>query len=263
MYKPIIISILIILTAFIISPSVLAQDIGTGSGDNPLNTITNRAGYKTVQGDAFIDTFIGKIIAMVLGFVGALFLGLIVFAGFQWMSAGGNEDTVSKARKKIVSSVIGLGIVLFAFIISNAIFTFFYTQSNRNGVPQTPEQNWLGNECDENSDCPASAPICEQIGLWRWCTCTEEACQQMGLHCYTATLTSNYCSECNLDEHCATGEECDGGECVQGGGGSPPPTLPPCPSPYSCNSINTCFNGTIQNNYSCPNSSEVCCEPDI
>lgn len=157
MLKTTIIAILIILAVFLISPSVLAQDIGTGSGANPLNTITSQAGYKTVQGETFIDTFVGEIITLVLGFVGALFLGIIVFAGFQWMSAGGNEEVVSKAKKKVTSSVIGLGIVTLAFIISNAVFTFFYAQSGRS--TSSPYTAPIG-PCGENSHC-ATNEICQ------------------------------------------------------------------------------------------------------
>jgi hypothetical protein len=195
---------------------VLAQDIGISG---TLNTLTNQAGYKVVQGQTFIDTLTGEIIALVLGFVGALFLGFIVYSGFQWMSAGGNEEVVSKAKKRVASSIIGFGIIFFAFIISNAVFKFFYVQSNR--TPTTvQEENWLGNECDENSDCPASAPICAGDLLWKWCTCTEAACQQLvpPQHCYEPPLVSNYCSECNTNQHCidahGQGWECDGGVCV-------------------------------------------------
>jgi len=149
MLKPLIIFTLIIIATLLVVPHILAQDIGISG---TLNTITGQAGYKTVQGETFIDTLVGEIITLVLGFVGALFLGIIVFAGFQWMSAGGNEEVVSKAKKKVTSSVIGLGIVTLAFVISNAVFTFFYAQSGR-------QAGSTAITCDSNDNCQ-SDEIC-------------------------------------------------------------------------------------------------------
>jgi hypothetical protein len=46
---------------------------------------------------------------------------LIVYAGFLWMTARGNEQTVEKAQTIIRSSVIGLIIVLGAYSITSFI----------------------------------------------------------------------------------------------------------------------------------------------
>ncbi len=63
-----------------------------------------------------------SIIEIVLGLLGLGFLILIIVSGIQWMTSGGNEEKVTKARKNIINAVIGLGIVLTAYIISNFIF---------------------------------------------------------------------------------------------------------------------------------------------
>ena len=58
-----------------------------------------------------------EIINVVLGFLSLLLVALLVFSGYQWMAAGGNEEQVTKAQKRITNAVIGLVIVLAAWSI--------------------------------------------------------------------------------------------------------------------------------------------------
>jgi len=87
--------------------------------------ITSGYGEQTMTyaTEAYLGGTIGLIISYILGFVGTIFLIIIIFSGFQWMTAGGNEETVTKARKRITNSVIGLVIIFMAFII-----TYFITE---------------------------------------------------------------------------------------------------------------------------------------
>src|SRR3989338_1341514 len=45
---------------------------------------------------------VGLVINLVLSAFGVVFLGLVVFSGIQWMTAGGNEEKVTKARERII-----------------------------------------------------------------------------------------------------------------------------------------------------------------
>jgi hypothetical protein len=65
---------------------------------------------------------IADIIYIVLGFVGIIFLVLVIISGYQWMTAGGNADQVDKAKTRLKNAVIGLVIVFLAFSI-----TYFIT----------------------------------------------------------------------------------------------------------------------------------------
>ncbi len=61
---------------------------------------------------------IGKVVGAVLSFLGIAFFILIIYAGFRWMFARGNDQEVAKAKDIIVSAVIGLVIVLSAYAIT-------------------------------------------------------------------------------------------------------------------------------------------------
>lgn len=61
----------------------------------------------------------GSLIGAVLSFVGVIFLILMIYAGILWMTAGGNQEQVSKAKNLITSSIIGLIIVFGAYAITS------------------------------------------------------------------------------------------------------------------------------------------------
>lgn len=62
---------------------------------------------------------IAQIINIVLGFLGIIAVIIIITSGFKWMTAGGNEQTITEARGHIKNAAIGLVIVLTSYIIVN------------------------------------------------------------------------------------------------------------------------------------------------
>ena len=58
------------------------------------------------------------VIQAVLGFLGIIFVVLMIIGGIQWMTAEGNEESVKKAKNRIKNAVIGLVIVVLSYAIS-------------------------------------------------------------------------------------------------------------------------------------------------
>ena len=85
------------------------------TGD-PIGTIPT--GKKSEE----IRLMIGKIIGFILAMVGVILLVQIIFAGYSWMMSGGNEEKIKKAKDKILHSIIGLAIILAAYILVSTIF---------------------------------------------------------------------------------------------------------------------------------------------
>lgn len=94
---------------------VFAYDFETDSG---LNITGGQAGYTQTERGRSIPELIGLVIGILLGFVGVIFLGLMIYGGFTWMMARGNESEADKAKKIIEQSIIGLVIVLAAYAIT-------------------------------------------------------------------------------------------------------------------------------------------------
>lgn len=72
-------------------------------------------------GNTNLPAIIGSIINVILGFLGIVFLVLLLYAGFLWMTAQGDEKKVDKARAMISQSIIGLIIIIAAFAISTFV----------------------------------------------------------------------------------------------------------------------------------------------
>ena len=63
-----------------------------------------------------------NIINIVLIFLGVITLILVIYGGFLWMLAGGNEEQVGKAKKILRGAIIGLIIVLVSYSVSQYLF---------------------------------------------------------------------------------------------------------------------------------------------
>jgi hypothetical protein len=115
--KTIVIGLIIITT--ILQPSVLLAQ--GPAGDFGLQGTASAAGLPVSTTSPIIT--VGRIINYLLGFLGVIFLGLIIYAGFLWMTASGNTEQVTKAKKLMGNAVVGLLIVLASFAISRLVFS--------------------------------------------------------------------------------------------------------------------------------------------
>lgn len=62
-----------------------------------------------------------RIIRALLGLLGVIAVGLILYSGWVWMTSQGNEEKIDKAKKLLRNTVIGLVIILAAFAIASFI----------------------------------------------------------------------------------------------------------------------------------------------
>lgn len=84
-----------------------------------LNAGSKAAGYGTTAPDPRITVANG--VKIFLSILGTVFVVLTVYAGFLIFTAAGSEEKVTQAKGIIVTSVIGLIIILSAYSITNFI----------------------------------------------------------------------------------------------------------------------------------------------
>jgi len=72
----------------------------------------------TGLGTKDVRTTVASIINVALGLLGIIAVVIVLIGGFQWMTAGGNEEKVGGAKKMIAAGVIGLVIILCAYAIA-------------------------------------------------------------------------------------------------------------------------------------------------
>ena len=112
------ISLFLALTA---APAANAQAVD--SATNKLNAIGGITGLGSVDvsSDAGLYEKIAAIINILLGFAGVIATILIIVAGTRWILSGGNEEEITKAKNIIKGAVIGILIVLGAYVVVNFV----------------------------------------------------------------------------------------------------------------------------------------------
>lgn len=77
-----------------------------------------KSGERLGGAESDLPTLVGSIINAALSMVGLIFLVLMVYAGFLWMTASGEESQVEKAQDIIKGSIIGIVVVVSAYAIT-------------------------------------------------------------------------------------------------------------------------------------------------
>lgn len=111
-------TIFMVLFLFVATSQSVIFAKGIEDARRGLNTTAQKSFGDDVVDGPNISQIIGKVIGVVLSFVGVIFLILIIYAGFTWMLARGNEAEAKKAKDLMFDAVIGLIIILAAYAIT-------------------------------------------------------------------------------------------------------------------------------------------------
>lgn len=95
-----------------------------------LQNVAGQGGFQTDPNIASTPKIIGTVIGAFLGFLGITFLILMIIAGYNWMTASGNEEQVTKAKSTIKQAIIGLIVAISAWSLWSFIFQRFILLSN-------------------------------------------------------------------------------------------------------------------------------------
>lgn len=109
-----------------LAAAVSAPDTGVGpAGQDLLKFLgqTAKKGGLTSDPDAPTKptTIISAVVNTVLGVVGVIFFIQMFYAGIRWMTAEGAEQVIKEAKDTIRNALIGIVIVMSAFIITNFV----------------------------------------------------------------------------------------------------------------------------------------------
>lgn len=104
--------------------SILLLPYFTLAEENPTDRLVDvgdHSGYETAPKKTDLPVIVGEVISVVLTLLGMIFLALIIYAGVLWMIAAGHEDKVTRSKDTMRRAVIGLMIVVAAFVISKFV----------------------------------------------------------------------------------------------------------------------------------------------
>lgn len=114
-WKSVAVIIFLFFSLFASHQFVMAQTVG--APDLGLQNVGNDIGLPATD----IRLVVARIIRTALGLLGIVALVLILYGGFVWMTAGGDEEKISQSKKILLNSVIGLAIILSSYAIASFV----------------------------------------------------------------------------------------------------------------------------------------------
>lgn len=91
------------------------KGLGTEGSQKALGTVKTGANITTAQD---LPTLIGRLINGLLGILGIILVGLVIYAGILYMTASGDDTKVKKAKTLLTQAIIGIIIIIAAYSIS-------------------------------------------------------------------------------------------------------------------------------------------------
>lgn len=198
-----ILSLLILFSLFIFSNFVLASSsVGTEfiEGEIALSGADPRA-------------LATRIINISLSILGIVAVSIVIYGGFIWMTAEGNEEKIAKAKGILKAGVIGLAIILASWGIASLVL-------NKLGGATGVSQHACIEGDSEPCGCNGSF-YCDENGNWGTCIgsdCTigslGSICNYLGAVCNPFEATCNpglICNNSCVCQHDGQGDPCDEG----------------------------------------------------
>ncbi|HPI66989.1 MAG TPA: pilin [bacterium] len=103
---------------FVLSPVFLSG--GVGATETGLEATRSAAG---LPAETSIAKIIGQIIYAILGFLGVVFVILLIYGGFLRMTAQGDSGKIKTSTGIITSAVVGVVIILAAYTLTSFILS--------------------------------------------------------------------------------------------------------------------------------------------
>lgn len=113
MKKFFLLTIIFLTSVFAIS-AVYALDLG----QDLVKDAGIKSGYDSNTSETSFAETLGSIVLVALSLVGIIFLSLMVYAGYLWLTSRGEDSRIEKAQDIIRASIIGLVITLGAYSIT-------------------------------------------------------------------------------------------------------------------------------------------------
>lgn len=87
----------------------------------PAGVATTQIAFGGQKRFLHIGDFIQSLYKYAIGVAGIVAVTMIIIAGFQWVSSGGNSEVITSAKKRIAGALTGLFIAYAAYFILNTI----------------------------------------------------------------------------------------------------------------------------------------------
>lgn len=136
-------------------PSDASAGIGTKIWNN-LNMSARTAEYDPgTSPEQILTSRVAAILNVVMGLLGTAAVILMIYAGFLWTTAGGNDDQVGDAKKIIKQTAVGMLVIILAYAIVNFVFSAFL------GLQSASEEGSIQQSSTSASDIKNNFPAAD------------------------------------------------------------------------------------------------------
>jgi hypothetical protein len=103
--------------------------VGAQGSTAPLDVGSTGIGYGAYTGLSGQDLriTIANIIRTAMGLLGIIAVLIVLYGGFKWMTAAGDDTKVGDAKKIITAGIIGLIIIISAYAIASFVVSGLVT----------------------------------------------------------------------------------------------------------------------------------------
>jgi len=142
--------------------------------------LTSVAGPTGINSEVSVPQYVGNVIKWALSAVGLIFFILMVYAGFKWMLARGNDEGITKARDTVFGAIIGLAIVVASYAITNFITDRVIKGESGPGSTQSDNLEASGLGCCFDKVRHPGDALELRATTWQWKITSEQDCQEEG-----------------------------------------------------------------------------------
>jgi hypothetical protein len=90
-----------------------------------------------------LPLIVARIIRAFIGVLGIIATVIILYAGFTYMTSGGDPDKTKRAKRMIVQAVIGLAIILSSYAIASFVINSILTATGAGGISGRSANNFI------------------------------------------------------------------------------------------------------------------------
>lgn len=102
----------------------LKDAFNTDSSSSELKRFAFFANYETDQPQS-PEYYVGLLLKSLFSILGVICIVLLMYSGFTWMTARGNESKVEKAKENIVNVLIGLIFIIGGYALTTFLLNIF------------------------------------------------------------------------------------------------------------------------------------------
>jgi hypothetical protein len=119
-----------LLMLFIATPAFASSIYGNSGPDLGL-------AYPATSGlnDGDVRVTTARILRIALSLLGTIFVVIVVWGGYEWMTSGGNDQQIGTAKKRIFTGIIGLAIILSSYAIAYFVINSISTAAVSGSTP--------------------------------------------------------------------------------------------------------------------------------